>query len=227
LAAQPQNAPKHYAASAEDRLRVTPDAPLSLQSGAGRQYCDEVLRLLVQIRTDGDAVAERLGYGSDNDDGLAAVEYIANKILQAVRGERQQQQIARAKVKPATSPPEGPHQSFAGHKTRRKPRARIASDSERSKWIGELKQMLRDGQTKAGVVIDPPLAHEIAKHITVLNEELAQPETTESIKRIRERLARFFGKVSGDRTKPGPRCGYGEKSKAGKDGAVTSKEAVR
>jgi hypothetical protein len=86
LAAQAQNAPKHYEASSEDRLRATRDAPLSLQSGAGRQYCDEVLRLLVQIRADGDAVAETLGYGSDNDDGLAAVEYIANKILQAVRG---------------------------------------------------------------------------------------------------------------------------------------------
>jgi hypothetical protein len=89
--------------------------------------------------------------------------------------------------------------------------------------------MLRGGQTKAGVVIDPPLAHEIAKHITVLNEELAQPETTELIKRIRERLARFFGKVfwRPNKANQGHRCGYGEKSKAGKDGAVTPKEAVR
>jgi hypothetical protein len=65
--------------------------------------------------------------------------------------------------------------------------------------IGELKQMLRDGKTKAGVAIDPALAHEIAKHITTLNEELAQPETSQSIKSIRNSVARFFGKGRNDR----------------------------
>src|SRR5262249_59316918 len=74
-----------------------------------------------------------------------------------------------------------------------------AGHSERSKLIGELKQMLRDGKTKAGIAIDPSLAHEIAKHITTLNEELVQPETPQSIKRVRDSVARFFGKNSGDR----------------------------
>jgi hypothetical protein len=85
-----------------------------------------------------------------------------------------------------------------------KPQARIerTSNSERSTLVGELKQMLRDGETKAGVVIDPPLAHEIAKHITILNEELAQPQTAQSMTRIRDSVARFFGKVSGDRKTP-------------------------
>ena len=191
-AAQAEDAPKEYAASSDDRLRATP--PLSLSSGAGRQYWDEVLRLLAQIRADGDAAAERLGYVSAKDDGLATVEYIANKILQAVQGERDQQ-IARAKVKTS-------NQSFTDHKTRHKPQAGTgrAGDSAQSTLIGELKQMLRDGKTKAGVVIDPQLAHEIAKHITILNEDL--PETPESMTRIRDSLARFFGKVPSTRTKP-------------------------
>jgi hypothetical protein len=60
--------------------------------------------------------------------------------------------------------------------------------------------MLRDGKTKAGVVIDPQLAHEIAKHITVLNEDV--PETPQSMTPIRDNLARFFGKVSSTRTNP-------------------------
>jgi hypothetical protein len=203
LAANAFNSPQHALTSSEDPLGATAEspAPLSFQSGAGRHYWDEVLRLLVNIRVDCDAAAERLGYASAKDDGLAAVEYIAHKILEAVRGERQQQ-IANAKKSSAKQ------QSAAGRPEVQPPaKARHKSDwptqpaahSERSKLIGELKQMLRDGKTKAGVVIDPPLAHEIAKHITILNEET--PET-QSIKRIRDSLARFFGKGSCDRKTP-------------------------
>ena len=68
--------------------------PLSLRTGAGRHYWDETFRLLVKIRVECDTAAERLGYASAQDDGLAAVEYIANKILDAVRGERQQQKAS-------------------------------------------------------------------------------------------------------------------------------------
>ena len=68
--------------------------PLSLRMGAGRHYWDETFRLLVKIRVECDTAAERLGYASAQDDGLAAVEYIANKILDAVRGERQQQKAS-------------------------------------------------------------------------------------------------------------------------------------
>src|SRR5262249_50904111 len=41
---------------------------------------------------------------------------------------------------------------------------------------------LRDKKTKSGAFIDPQPAHEIAKHITILNEATAQPEMKESVK---------------------------------------------
>ncbi len=205
-AAQILNSPNPASAPSEDQLRATAGAPLSLRSGAGRQYWDEVLRLLMKIRTDCDAAAERLGYASHKDDGLAAVEYIANKILGAVQGERRhEQQIVSVSKQSASRPPDVTQQSAteARHKSNQRAQpAQPTGHSERAQLIGELKQMLRDGKTKAGAVIDPQLAHEIAKHITILNEDLAQPETAQSIKRIRERLARFFGKVSGGRKTP-------------------------
>jgi len=232
LVAQVPSTPKYAPASSEDQLRATTDlhTPLSLKSGAGRQYWDEVLRLLVQIRADCDATAERLGYASNKDDGLAAVEYIAVKILEAVRGERQRQ-TANAKAKPATKLPGGPKQSFADHETRKKPKPRIgqASRSERSKLIDELKQMLRDRKTQSGVVIDPQLAHEIAKHITTLNEEAAEPETAQSIKQIRESIARFFGKISGNRKPPSKAAAVAaaEKPKRAKTPSGAKKIATR
>ena len=202
LAAQALNSPKHPTAPSEDQLRATPDThtPRSLKTGAGRQYWDEVLRLLLKIRADCDAAAERLGYASSKDDGLAAVEYIANKILEAVRGERQQQ-IVSTKKQSATGPHERPKLSPTDHEFRYRPkkRAQQVSHSERSKLVDELKQMLRNRKTKSGVVIDPQLAHEIAKQITILNEQAAQPETTESIKQIRESVAPFFVKLYGNR----------------------------
>jgi hypothetical protein len=204
LAAQALNSPKHPTAPSEDQLRATPDThtPRSLKTGAGRQYWDEVLRLLLKIRADCDTAAERLGYASSKDDGLAAVEYIANRILEAVRGERQQQ-IFSAKKQSATRPHEHPKLSPTDYEFRDKPKkhAQQVSHSERSKLVDELKQMLRDRKTKSGIVIDPQLAHEIAKQITILNEEIAQPETAKSIKQIRESIAPFFGKLYGDRKK--------------------------
>jgi hypothetical protein len=202
VAAPAVNAPQHASARSEDQLRAKADPPLSLKSGAGRQYWDEVLRLLVKIRADCDAAAARLGYASRQDDGLAAVEYIANRILEAVAGERQQQIASAAKQSaPRPSEVQSPRQATYKSDQRAQP-AQLAVHSERSKLTGELKQMLRDGKTKAGALIGPQLAHEIAKHITILNEERAQPETAQSMKRMRASLARFFGKVSGDEKKP-------------------------
>jgi hypothetical protein len=197
-AAQALNSPKYVPDFSADQPSAGPGhyIPRSLQSGAGRQYWDEVLRLLVNIRVDCDAAAERLGYVSHKDDGLAAVEYIANKILDAVRGERQQR-IASPKKEPTTRPPEVQWPTAARHQSAKG--AGQGGHSERSQLISELKQMLRDGKTKSGTVIDPPLAHEIAKHITTLNEDTVQPDTAQSIKRIRDNLARFFGKFGGER----------------------------
>ena len=199
--------PEYSFGISEDKAREVSDTymPLSLRAGAGGQYWDETLRLLVRIRAECDAAAERLGYTSAQDDGLAAVEYIANKILNAVRGERQQQigiikKAPRARSWPSEgkqTPTEAPSKSEKGI-----PRA---SHSERSKLIDELKQMLRDKKTKSGALIDPQLAHEIAKHITILNEAAAQPETKESIKQFRGSIASLFAKLHGSGQKKLPK----------------------
>jgi hypothetical protein len=200
--------PQHAPGASEDQLAAIAEfyTPLSLKTGAGRQYWDEVLRLLVNIRADCDAAAERLGYASHKDDGLAAVEYIANKVLEAVRGERRQRQQQTASVqKPsATRPPEGFNPSRGDYETNYKPENRIrrAGHPQRAKLIDDLKQMLRERKTKSGVIIDPQLAHEIAKHVTTLNEGMAVPETTESIERMRKSIGPFLARLSGSRKMP-------------------------
>jgi hypothetical protein len=205
------NSLKNASTLSEDQVRGSPDThiPLSLKTGAGRQYWDEVLRLLVKIRTDCDAAAERLGYVSSKDYGLAAVEYIANKILEAVRGERQQQ-IVSSKREAPTKPPESSKLSLDDYKTAYKtvkPLRQASCHSERTKWIDELKQILRNRKTKSGLLIDSQLAHEIAKQITILNEGMARPETPESIKQMRQSVAPFFANRHGSRKKAskGPR----------------------
>ncbi len=191
LTAQILKAPKHSPAPAENRLGASADIdrPLSLNNDAGRQYFDEVLRLFAQIRTACDTAAERLGVASAKDDGLAAVEYIANKIMQSVRGERQRRTITIAKTQSAPKPLQVQSVTQSRHKSD-KQASQPPRQAERAKLIGELKQMLRDGRTTSGIVIDPQLAHEIAKQITVLNDDIA--DTPQSTKRIRDNLARLF-----------------------------------
>jgi hypothetical protein len=196
-AEQAARPPEYSFGISEDEAREISNTymPLSLRTGAGGQYWDETLQLLVRIRAECDAAAERLGYTSPQDDGLAAVEFIANRILNVVRGERQQQ-IGRIKKAPrARSGPSAGKQTptEAAHKLEKG--VPPASHSERSKLIDELKQMLRDKKTKSGALIDPQLAHEIAKHITILNEAAAQPETKESIKQFRGSIAPLFAKL--------------------------------
>ena len=196
-AEQAPRSPEYSFGMSEDKIgnRSATYMPLSLKTGAGRQYSDETLRLLVKIRVECDAAAERLGYTSAQDDGLAAVEYIANKILDAVRGERRQQ-IARIKKEPRAK--SSPSTDVARKPEKAVPRA---SHPERSKLIDELKQMPRDKKTKSGAIIDPQLAHEIAKHVTILNEAAAQPETKESIKQFRESITPLFAKLRGSARK--------------------------
>jgi len=199
VAEQALRSPEHPFGMSEDKVRMVSDTymPLSLRTSAGGQYWHEAFRLLVKIRVECDAAAERLGYASAQDDGLAAVEYIANKILDAVRGERQQQKASIKREPQAKSrlyegkdtPTEVPYKSEKG--------GQRTSFSERSRLIHELKQMLRDRKTKSGAFIDPQLAHEIAKHITILNEAAARPETRESIKQFRESIAPIFAKLYG------------------------------
>src|SRR5215472_17892400 len=104
---QALRSPQYSFGMSEDKVREVSDTyvPLSLRTGAGRHYWDETFRLLVKIRVECDTAAERLGYASAQDDGLAAVEYIANKILDAVRGERRQQKASIKKEPQAKSSP--------------------------------------------------------------------------------------------------------------------------
>jgi hypothetical protein len=155
----------------------------------------------MKIRVECDAAAERLGYASLQDDGLAAVEYVANKILDAVRGERQHQKVSIKREPQAKSRPSEGKDTFTEVPYKPEKGGQRASHSERSKLIDELKQMLRDRKTKSGAFIDPQLAHEIAKHITILNEAAAQPETRERTKQLRQTIAPFFAKLYGNARK--------------------------
>lgn len=213
----------------EDRVDKVSDihVPLSLRTGAVRQYGDEVFRLLVKIRTECDAAAERLGYALAQNDGLAAVEYIANKILDAVRGERQQQKTDIKRERQAKSRPSKSKESPTEVPVKSEKASQRASHSELSKLIDELKQMLRDKKTKSGTSIDPQLAHAIAKHITVLNEAAAQPETKKSIKQFRESIAPFFAKLYGAREKLTKRNGAGAKVKTSRRALPRAKKGVR
>jgi len=94
--------------------------------------------------------------------------------------------------------------------------------------IDELKQMLRDGKIKSGIVINPQLAHEIGKQITILNEGIVQPETAVSIKEIKERIAPFFAKLHGKRKRcpKGPAVATRENRKRVKSPSSHAKKAV-
>jgi hypothetical protein len=107
VAEEALRSPEYSFGMSEDKVGKVSDThvPLSLSTDAGRQYGDEVFGLLVKIRVECDAAAERLGYASAQDDGLAAVEYIANTILDAVRGERQQQKNSIKREPQARSRP--------------------------------------------------------------------------------------------------------------------------
>jgi hypothetical protein len=207
LVEQALRVPEYSLGMSDDKVRASDTyMPLSLRTDVGRQWWDEAFRLAGRIRVECDSVAERLGYASAQDDGLAAVEYIANKILGAVRSERAHQIVSIKKEPLAKSKLKLPEDKLKLPENKHdKPEKEIAraSDPERAKLIDELKQMLRDRKTRSGAFIDSQLAHEIAKHITVLNEAAAQPETKQSIKQIRESSAAFFAKLyGGARKKP-------------------------
>jgi hypothetical protein len=119
--------------------------------------------------------------------------------IAAVRGERQQHKVSINREPQAKGRPSRGKETPTEVKSEKG--AQRASHSERSKLIDELKQMLRDKKTKSGTFIDPQLAHEIAKNITILNEAAAQPETKKSIKQIRKSIAPFFAKLYGARKK--------------------------
>src|SRR6516225_4349376 len=156
-AEQAARPPEYSFGISEDEAREISNTymPLSLRTGAGGQYWDETLQLLVRIRAECDAAAERLGYTSPQDDGLAAVEFIANRILNAVRGERQQQ-IGRIKNAPqASSWPSAGKQTPTAAAHGLEKGVPPASLSERSKVIDKVKSLRRDRKTGSCGLISP------------------------------------------------------------------------
>jgi hypothetical protein len=194
--------PTYSAATSKDRLGLPsgPHVPRSFQTGAGRQHWDAIVRLFSRIRDDCDEAAQALGYTSAEDDGLAAAEYVAKKILEDARSQRRQREASRTQeARRKSGPHESTKQFLKDYDTTysREKEVQRASASERSKWIDELTEALRLGKTKDGAIISPQLTHQIAKQITILKEGLAQPETKKTIKKVRESLAPFFAKLYG------------------------------
>jgi hypothetical protein len=199
-----------------DSLR---NAPRSLLVGANRLFLDRVRELFIWVRKDCDGAAKALGIASLEDDGLAAVKFLAEAVLSAAKQEL-------AERRPAKEPREKSWQHESARLSvtakvndkRDKDIARAGpserSLSERSQWIDELKQMLRAGETKSGVTITSQLAHEIAKQITILNEGLSRPETKASLEEARGSIAPFFIKPSSDKKKPASRPVAAVKEKA-------------
>jgi hypothetical protein len=131
--------------------------PLSFQTGAGRQHWDAIVRLFTRIRDDCDEAARALGYTS-KDDGVAAVEYVAQEILKDARGQRQQREENK-KQEPLRK--SGPHESTKRFVTEydetypREKEFQRAGASEILRMRDELKEMLRAGKTKLGATITP------------------------------------------------------------------------
>jgi hypothetical protein len=217
----------------EEPNDILRNAPRSLLVGANRLFLDRVRELFIWVRKDCDGAAKALGIVSLEDDGLAAVKFLAEAVLSAARQEL-------AERRPAKEPREKSwqHESvqqFAAAKvndkrekdiTRAGPSGRSPL-SERSQWIDELKQMLRAGETKSGMTITSQLAHEIAKQITILNEGLSRPETKASLEEARESIDPFFIKPPGDKKKPANRSVAPAKEKAKPPTKVATKKPAR
>jgi hypothetical protein len=125
-------------------------APRSLLAGANRIHFERVVELFQRIRGDCDSAAASLGLAT-KDDGLAAVEFLAEAVIAAVRQERAARQPRRKS---------GPHDDSGERLIRDwvrywKPRKELerAKPEILAKWIAEIDEDLRRGKTKAGKTI--------------------------------------------------------------------------
>lgn len=71
-------------------------APASLAAGPNRLFVDRLIDLLIEIRAACDDTTKALGL-TPEDDGLAAVQFLAEEILNVARQERAEQQATRVR----------------------------------------------------------------------------------------------------------------------------------
>jgi hypothetical protein len=130
----------------------SPDPPRSLLADENRLYIERVSGLFAAIRRDCDAKAVRYGFAAE-DDGLAAVEYIANRILAEVRTERDARRVAKPPTRKS-----GPHEStrrFVADWTLSYEGAKLHERTTAAtlrKWIAEVDRDLERGKTKSKTI---------------------------------------------------------------------------
>jgi len=183
-------------------------APQSLRAGANRLHFDRVVELFIRIRRDCDAAAAELGLTS-KDDGLAAVQFLADAILDAVHREREKQSRA---VQPRRK--SGQHESTKRFKEdwdatySRELKYQRATPATLTKWIDELENALRVGRTKSGKPISALEAKEIRAYRARLSDRRSSLEQKKPKKptkgEVKSKLAQqfvdtgFYGKPRGD-----------------------------
>jgi hypothetical protein len=145
---EPQNSRARKAA-----VNILDNAPRSLLAGANRIHLERVVELFQRIRGDCDGAAASLGLPA-KDDGLAAVKFLAEAVIEAVRKERNEQPSQPRRRK------SGPHKSSEQlfiHWDADYPQKREylrATPNILAKWIAEIDEDLRLGKTKAGKTLE-------------------------------------------------------------------------
>jgi hypothetical protein len=179
------------------------NAPWSLMADANRIYLDRVLELFIRIRRDCDAAAAEYrdqwgGRALKDDDGLAAVEFLAIFILRAVRQEREQL------VKPPRRK-SGQHERTRNFKADWMAIYETAKQHQRAtpktltRWIAALDENLRLGATDSGKKISFQEAEQIRlyrdrfeqRRVALLSGKIKRPSRDQ----IRDRIAEQFVKT--------------------------------
>jgi hypothetical protein len=182
--------PRHGTVLDEDPLRA---APRSLLADANRLFFDRVWELFSQVRRDCDAAVKLYALSLPRDDGLAAVEFLAEAVLHAVQQERANQNAPTRRRK------SGPHQStkeFLNDWEAIYPREKAfqtAKPATIAKWIAELKRDLGRRKTKTGAAISSAEAKAIRKYIEALEQRRTMPR--KKIGDVRRGIAEGFVKA--------------------------------
>ena len=184
------------------------NAPWSLMADANRIYLDRVLELFIRIRRDCDAAAAEyrdqwVGRALKDDDGLAAVEFLANFILRAVRQEREQL------VKPPRRK-SGQHERTRNFKADWMAIYETAKQHQRAtpetltRWIAALDENLRLGRTDSGEIISAQLAEQIRSYrdrfdqrrTALISGKIKRPRIRDVKTKVAEQFVRsgFYGK---------------------------------
>jgi hypothetical protein len=176
--------------------------PRSLEHPTNRMLWPDAVWMFRKIRKQCDDA----GFVSPQDDGLAAVEYIAHAALEAIRMEREAlQQPARKEPRRKNGPHERTKELVRDWDKIYPSEKKIkrASKADIEGWIVELYEDLRKGKTKSGEIIGSELDKQIRKYIEQLEKRCAALRHKKSIKDIREETAEAFVKT-GYYGHPGP-----------------------